>query len=207
MGTRPNRSGVDEYALRLVRAKARSLVGKYGFTWQDVDDIAQDLLLDLVERMDAYDKAKSRLGTFITRVVNHRVANIVEARKASKRGLGQTMVSLDAPITGKSGEAGRSRHELIDEETYLQRTRPSGRSAAERLDLRIDLNAILGSLPEDLRTLCIRLQFESITDLAQSIGVPKSTLYERIRCIRELLEVAGLDDYLRHGPTFSRRFR
>jgi len=207
MGAKSSRQGVDEYALRLVRSKARSLVGRYGFEWADLDDIMQDLLTDLLERLPAYDSSKAHRRTFASRLIDHCIANMVEARLTAKRGAGRKPDSLDVPVRTPDGGTDCSRIDFVDEDTYLQRTQHSGRALDDLRDLRIDIEAALERLPDDLRELCLRLQVETITEVAQSTGIPKSTLYDRITQIREALLDCGLAEHLGTGPTFRRRFR
>jgi RNA polymerase sigma-70 factor (ECF subfamily) len=167
----------------------------------------QDLLTDLLQRLPAYDSAKAHPRTFASRLIDHCIANMVEARLTAKRGAGRKPESLDVPVRTTDGDTGCSRIDLVDEDTYLQRTQHSARNLDDLRDLRIDIEAALGHLPDDLRDLCERLQLETITEVAQSTGIPKSTLYDRIAQIREALLGSGLADHFGTCPTFRRRFR
>ncbi len=55
MDTNQKRCELTDYALELVHHKARQLVGKAGYTQDDVDDIKQDLIVDLLERLSQFD--------------------------------------------------------------------------------------------------------------------------------------------------------
>ncbi|MFM2007984.1 MAG: hypothetical protein RLZZ09_3639, partial [Pseudomonadota bacterium] len=57
----------DCYADKLIRHKARQLVGKAGFTEDDRPDIEQELALDLLQRLRHYDAEKAKRSTFMAR--------------------------------------------------------------------------------------------------------------------------------------------
>lgn len=48
----------DDYATWLIQQKADQLIGRYGFTKSDREDIEQELTLALLERWDQYDPVR-----------------------------------------------------------------------------------------------------------------------------------------------------
>ena len=52
MGFENRYDGIDDYAVRLIKHKARQLIGSAGFTESDRDDLEQDLMLDLLRLID-----------------------------------------------------------------------------------------------------------------------------------------------------------
>jgi len=59
-----------------------------------------------------------------------------------------------------------------------------------------DVAAVLAKLPPKLRDLCERLKHHSITEVAQQLGIPRTTLHDAIGRLRQHFEDAGLRDYL-----------
>jgi len=55
MDFRNSYEGIDGYAVKTILIKARRLVGKAGFTENDVQDIEQDLAMHLLENMYKYN--------------------------------------------------------------------------------------------------------------------------------------------------------
>ena len=55
---------------------------------------------------------------------------------------------------------------------------------------------VLERLPPELRDLCQRLATETVTEISRSTGVPRGTLYESIKRLRQIFKDAGLKDYL-----------
>src|SRR5262245_46018624 len=60
---------LTDYAKTFIRLKARRLIGHYGFTQSDRDDIERELMLDLLARLVHFDTEKGRLVTFVRVVV------------------------------------------------------------------------------------------------------------------------------------------
>ena len=189
--------GADEYALKLVRAKARKYLGRYGLTAADVEDMQQELLLHLHFAMKKYDPSRGERTTFMDRVVQKRILSIIRYKTASPRDYRKEAHSLNEPAPGDTSDSDLTWGDCLDEETYLAATaQGSVRSVEETRDLAIDTEAALGRLPPELREFCLRLTDAAITALARELDMPRTTLYERIKRIREALREAGIDDYL-----------
>lgn len=195
MGFANRYDGIEDYAVRIIRHKARQLVGSAGLTESDRDDLEQEMMLDLLRRLSKYDPDRARRSTFIARVVAHKVATIIEERTAGKRDWRLCTASLNDRIEPDGGGSVELM-EVYDLEEYLRRMGRLSCPSEERLDLSIDLGRAVASLPPELRTLCERLETETVTEISRDTGIPRGTLYERIKEIRRLFEDAGLRDYL-----------
>jgi len=195
MGFDNRYEGIDEYAVRIIKHKARQLVGRAGFTASDRQDLEQEMMLDLLRRLPRFDPKRGSRKTFIARVVKHKVATIIEARKAGKRDYRLRACSLNDRLENDDGGS-IERQETIDQDEYLRRTGRLSRPAAELRDLCIDLGRVMASLSPELRTLCQRLQTESVTEISRDTGIPRGTIYEAIKKLRAVFEDAGLRDYL-----------
>jgi len=195
MGFDNRYEGIDEYAVRIIKHKARQLVGRAGFTESDREDLEQEMMLDLLRRLPKYNPDRAQRNTFIARIVEHKVATIIEARKAGMRDYRLCTCSLNDRLEDDEGGS-IERLETIDQEEYLRRTGKLSRPAAELRDLSIDLGRVIASLPPELRTLCQRLQTESVTEISRDTGIPRGTIYESIKKLRAIFEDADLRDYL-----------
>jgi len=116
---------IEQEAVLLVRSKARQLVGRYGFTASDREDIEQELMLDLLQRLPRFDPSRAKRKTFINRVVDNAVASLVKRQKAEKRDYrrngGSLSKDVEAPdgglvergdtLSADTGQAGRSDEE------------------------------------------------------------------------------------------------
>ena len=195
MGFDKHDDGIDPYAVRLIKYKARRLIGQAGFSVSDRDDLEQEMILDLLRRLPKYNPKRAQLNTFIARVVEHRIATLIEARKAGIRDYRRCPYSLNDRFEDEEGRS-VERVETLDQEDYLLRTGAQSRPADELSALAIDVAAVLERLPPELRELCRRLGTETVTEISRDAGVPRGTIYESIKELREIFEDAGLKDYL-----------
>ena len=202
MGVDNSDDGIDPYAAGLIRFKTRQLVGQAGFTASDRDDLEQELILDLLRRLPKYNPKRAQLNTFIARVVEHRVATLIEAQKAGIRDYRRCRCSLNDRFEDEDGRS-VERAETFDQEDYLLRTGAQSRPSDELSALAIDVTAVLEGLPPELRNLCRGLKAKTVTEISRDTGVPRGTIYESIKKLREIFEDAGLKDYLR-APRRSR---
>ena len=195
MGVDNSDDGIDPYAARLIRFKARQLVGKAGFTASDREDIEQELILDLLRRLPKYNPKRAQRNTFIARVVEHRLASLIEEQKAGIRDYRRCRCSLNECFEDADGRS-VERVDTFDQEDYLLRTGGQSRPSEELNRLAIDVAAVIEGLPHELRNLCRRLKAETVTEISRDTGVPRGTIYESIKKLREIFKDAGLRNYL-----------
>ena len=187
---------LDGYARDVIRHKARQLIGKYGFTRDDYDDLQQEMMLDLLRRLGKYDPSKAGLSTFVARIVDRKVSTLIRHQRQEKRDYRRPVCSLDAQVEDQDGQA-RGLDEVLSQDAFDDEVARHDRPSAERLDLRLDLSLVLDELPDDLRQLALRLQTRTVAEIARELGVPRSTLYEKgIARLRKIFEDKGLREYL-----------
>ncbi len=165
----PHEHGGD-YASWLIQHKADQLVGRYGFTESDREDIEQELTLALLERWPQYDPARSKPCTFVAKIVDHKVADLVKRQRQERR----FRESIDLSHADRLTETTCPSHE-------------------EEVDLRLDVETVLASLPPNYRELCERLKHESLLAASEHMGVPESTLRFWLTKIRQAFEDAGFE--------------
>ncbi len=187
---------LDGYAKEVIRHKTWQLIGKYGFTLSDFDDLQQDMMLDLLRRLGQYDPEKAALTTFVARIVDRKISNLIRHQRQEKRDYRRRVSPLDAPIEDRDGQQ-HHLEEVLSQDAYDSEVGRHVRPEAERLDLRLDLTLVLDELPDDLRDLAIRLQARTVAEIARELGVSRSTLYQNgIARLRKIFEDNGLREYL-----------
>ena len=75
----------DDMIRRAISAKAVSLIGTYGYTRSDLDDLKQDLAIHLLKRYTSWNPARGAWSTFLDHVLVNKIRNIIEHRQAARR--------------------------------------------------------------------------------------------------------------------------
>jgi len=184
---------INEYAQKLIKRTARTLVGKAGLTKSDIEDIEQELTLELLKRLPKFDPARAALNTFITAVIRMHAAKILETRSWGIRDYRREEFSLNEEVRDGEGDT-TERGDLIGREEHDRRL--GGRSERDRHDMVLDVDAVLSRLPEDTRKLCELVKTMTAPEAARRLGIPESTAYKQLADLRETFRKAGLDDYL-----------
>lgn len=143
------------------------------------EDLGQDLLLDLLRRLPAYDLSRGSIGAFANIVLRNQSSRIAIRHHHQRRAQGGTVLSLDAPIAGGTEPLGC----LLAQADGLAAWHGQDLSAAEDADLRHDLARALGDLPENARTFCAALGTCAIAEIVGRSGTSRSAVY---RCIAQL---------------------
>ena len=184
-----------EYAIELVKHRARDMVGFAGITESDRDDVEQELMFDLLRRLPKYDPSIAKLTTFMTRVVDHRCATIVMDRKAGMRDYRMCAMSLNQVMEDEE-DAFFEQTDGPDREEYLNRRGVLPEAPARRLDLTIDVQRAVDLLDPNLQELCERLRTQRVSEVARGARMARSSLYESMAKIRMLFEDVGVGEYL-----------
>ena len=186
---------VDKFTARLVKRKARQLVGRAGFVSSDREDIEQDLSLKLTKQLSAFDPRKGSLMSFITTVVERHAATLIRNKNAEKRDH-RRICSLNVTIE-VTDEGPTELVQTIGDRELDARLGRRRRSECELVQLALDLASVMATLPHDWQTLLERRKTQTMADIARELGVPRTTLNEWMRRIRKRFEKAGLNEYLR----------
>jgi RNA polymerase sigma factor (sigma-70 family) len=185
---------LDDFACNLIKRKARRLARRPGFSHEDIEDIEQELALKLWESRSAFRPEKGSHEAFVTVVVNRAVSNILRERAAAKRDH-RRVTSLNTKVPGgpeSPGDLGSS----LAQDAHDARLGSSPRSPEERADLAFDVAEQLDSLPEGQRDLAERLKSQTVSEAAREMGVPRTTVQDAARRLRQPFEDAGLREYL-----------
>ena len=193
------RPEITPYAVALIECKAKQLVGKCGFQLCDRDDIEQELYLDLWERLDKFDSEKATYSTFVQRVVENKISNILREHCSDKGLAERTALSLSKPLhidqaSGKEVTLG----DCVTNEQYDDFARNKNHSRVEELDMTLDMQQVLARLPEYARRPCeLLMEGRTIDETAQLVGMKRITFYRQIiEPLREVLLKANLEIFL-----------
>ena len=195
MDASKKQQGIDEYAARVIRHKARQLVGTAGFTKSDREDLEQEMTLDVLQRLPKFDASKATHKTFVARIIERKISKLLRHQASEIRDYRRESYSLDERIDDGDGST-VARGETIGREELDRRLGRRRRSGQEEWEFAQDVAATLARLPEHLRRLCELLKTGSISEAAREMGVPRTTLNDHVKKLREIFEDAGSRGYL-----------
>jgi RNA polymerase sigma factor (sigma-70 family) len=166
----------------------------------DVEDIEQELMLRVHQRLAQFNPSRSSVRTFTDRIARNCIASLLQAAQAKKRGGGIEILFLDeialsgddcsSPICGEQ-------QMVLDAEQHV------GYSPEAFLNLRIDLWRAYEGLPPTLRSCFLALFDNTVTDVARRAGASRATVYDRVAAIRELFRAADLQAYATAPDTYE----
>lgn len=163
------------FATWYIGRKSKSLAGKYGFEDDASDVISQDLTLHLIKIWPQYDPGLSQPITFIHEVVDRKIRELIRLQKRMKRDY-RLEVPLneeieDGQLDGVRGQPSVSDHELVE--------------------IQVDCETILATLPEDLLEIAELLKELSPSEIARRLNISKSQVSRRMVKLRQHFEAAG----------------
>lgn len=167
------------YATWYAEKKARVLVGHFGFTASDQEDIQQLLLLALLERWPKFNSAEISPQEFISWAIGRTVAELIrqqQRRQAAEPTQYQPIDEL-----------------LNDEEASL----PAACIEADptpAIDLALDIEVVLSRLPPAVQETARELRTGNISEVARRLGLSRRTIRDRVRQLREAFVRAGYGD-------------
>lgn len=178
-----------EIIVREADIAARRLVRQLRLPRVDLDDVRQDLLLDLLTRLPAFNTERGALGAFAGLVARNHATRIAAKVRQQRRIFGTSPTSLDDPAPGCDGAR---LSEAVSEEQGLWSCLGQPSDSFAEAERRIDVERALGTLEHCDRNICAALSTQSV-DRAASCGVgARSSLYRRVREIRLAMLARGV---------------
>lgn len=185
----------DAFARGIIRRKVKQLIGgRHGFARQDQEDLEQELLVRLLQSLPRFNPDVAHRNKFVTTVVERYVANILRNKKAEKRDH-QRITSLNVMIE-ITDEGPTELAQTIGDRELDARLGRERRSGQELHELALDLADVMATLPDAWRTLLELRKSRTMPEIAEEMGVPRTTLNDWMRRIRQRFEKSGMRDYL-----------
>lgn len=184
----------DRFTRGIIRRKVKQLIGRAGFTQQDREDLEQDLFVRVLQSLPKFNPDQAHRNKFITTVVERYVANILRNKQAEKRDhrrISSLNVMIEITEEGPTELA-----QTIGDRELDARLGRHRRAEEELTQLAFDLADVMSTLPESWRTLLELRKSRTMQEVADEMGVPRTTLNDWMRRIRRRFENAGMQDYL-----------
>jgi RNA polymerase sigma factor (sigma-70 family) len=150
-------------ALRAAQVRATAAVVSGAVPHADREDLEQEGLTACWRALPRYDPARASLRTFVEHVVAARLASIVRTARHAP---------VFVPISSASMQ-------------------PAGFPVAE-LEFHADLRHVLSSCGSTDRQMVLLLQHYSPAEVGRILGIPRSTVHDRIIRLRPRFTATGL---------------
>jgi RNA polymerase sigma-70 factor (ECF subfamily) len=130
----------------------------------------------------------------MAQVIRNKLTDLIREQAADKRAGEHDALSLDASLDGS--DDGMTLADLLADNESAQ---PDDLGSVERRHARIDIGRVLARLTPVQRQLCQLLGEEGLTikEAAERLRIPRGTLYEEIKRVRQVFADQGLGDYLK----------
>lgn len=183
----------DKFATRFIRNTAKGLVDEGTFPQSDTDDVIQELHLALFEQAANFNPEKARWSTFVKNVVRNTAVSLRRRQRAQRRQGRGEVASLNVLIEGEDGElvelgatVGEEEHRTGLGQDFISHT--------DQVDSSLDVQDVMGSLPEELREICQRLKYYTPTEVRRAMGISRTTMQRRMEELRNYFRLAGLSE-------------
>ena len=177
-----------ETIIREADAAARRLRRRLQLPTCDREDLGQDLLVDLLRRLPAYDPSRGGIGAFAGLILRNQSSRIAIRHHQQRRAQGGTILSLEVPLAGETDPVGA----MLTEADGLAAWHGQDRTALNQCDDRHALETALSQLAAEDRRLCAALSHRPVAALpAEGFG-SRSALYRRLANLRHVLTAHGL---------------
>jgi RNA polymerase sigma-70 factor (ECF subfamily) len=153
----------------------------------ELEDLVQECLLHWWVQKPKYRQSRgASIATFLRRVVNNKLFDLERGAKAQKRGQGRSSESLDQPL----GEDEPEGDTLAD---YIADPANTEWEALHR----VSLAAALSRLSPRQEQIINGLRDEyTVSQISRQLGVPRATLYDDLKRIRQIFRDEGLNQFL-----------
>ena len=168
---------------------ARRLRRRLGLPACDREDLGQDLLIDLLRRLPAFDPARGSLGAFAGLVLRNQSSRIAIWIMRERRAQGGGLLSLDLP-SGPDDQ--RQFAETIGEDEGLSAWHGQATTARAFTEQHQAVQTAISRLPPEDRRFCAALAHRPISALVSEGFGSRSTLYRRLADLRHVLTAHGL---------------
>lgn len=180
---------ITEFTMKRASRKAGQLAIRPEFADCDVEDIEQDLILYLLQKVDDYDASRSQRNTFINRMIESGAKELVRARKRQKRHPNDDdgyIRSLSEKVETDERRF-RTLADEINDADHARRMCNGVSDPFDEVDRRLDMETAMDAMPARIREVGDYLMSHNLTDTAKHFGLTRRGMEKMRDEIREHL--------------------
>lgn len=177
-------------AARIIRAKARRLVGHGRFRSDDIPDIQQSLTLAVLKAIDRFDPSVADWAAFISTIVERRAAKLLNRRRSRTREHRYHVTSLSSLVPDEDGNQVPLGTQIGDEhrEALTGKVQACPIAAGEIVQ---SVQLAMRDLSPEQQQLCLELSESTLTEVARARGVSRRTLRGHVQKINDIFDRYG----------------
>lgn len=192
---RRNRVGYESFPEweELAKVKTRTLIGKYGLTQEDLEDIKQELLLHIHRNRTvgkSWKKITASRKTILDRILDNKIRDLLRAYQSRKTRLLSDAESLSREA--RPDEEGRmvTYETLVREDQSLGRIGRIPRASEEERRLALSL-AGEKLTPLQRRIFALAKKGLNVSEMAIALGMHRTAVVRELKRMREELHRRG----------------
>ena len=172
----PAEECLDDYVMQQIGFKARQLGRRFSWNRTETDDVQQEMALSLLKAKHKHDPSKCAWRTFADRTLSLRYGHLMAREiKSRKRQKGRPLGPQENPDGCP---------------TAVNNPLPARQDEFLSIDRTLDIEQIMGQMPEKLRAVCELLKEHAPQEAAALLGLHRSSVYRFIAEIRDYFELA-----------------
>lgn len=155
---------------------------------EDEEDLLQECLAHWLFARDNYDPAGgASQATYMARIIRNKLMDLVREQSSDKRKAVHFSDSIDQPLNDDEGASSLLDILASDSDFHL------------KAELKVSIEQSFSKLTNTQKELCQYLSAGSVnlTELAETLGIGRATIYREIERIRSVFEQEGLKDFLK----------
>jgi len=157
---------------------------------EGTDDLLQECLIHWFFAKDQHrPESGASERTFLNRIMKNKIADLIRRREANMRKVSYVSESLDAMGEDEESISAKEKILMVEEQTISKIT---------AADLPDAMGRATANLTFRQKQLCrFLMEGTSIAKAGEKMGIPRTTLNEEVKRIREVFRKEGLEEYLR----------
>ena len=176
----PRADHVLDLNLREIHYRARRLGYRFRLSPEDFEDVQQELARAVLRAMRRYNSDYACRRTFINSILDRHCRHVARQLATVRR---HKALPPGAPLPE------------VTNPLRIDIAGDGGRTEAEKIDVRVDIETVLGGLSEQARRVGECLMTYSPTEVAERCGIHRSTVYRFMRLIRCRMIELGVTSY------------
>jgi DNA-directed RNA polymerase specialized sigma24 family protein len=186
----------EQWEIKMVEKKVGGLMGKFGFTRSDAGDLRQELFLQIhLYRSGKGAAPKEKEKSWVSKILDNRLRNIIDAVKSEKRKVHLHSDSLQKEVEIGEGNQVVTYEDILREDQAHPRwgRKPIADEEEMRQAVSFGARHLTGFQKKVSRLL---QKGHSVTEVSDILRIKRTTLNDEIKRIRKTFFREGLDEYL-----------